>query len=208
MTTLGTSVNARTPSGLKVAKMSYVKLEAVAEDLRVLLPTVKGYGGGKWKIDSWRILEQTLPRAQFNYYVAESAELDECAAFTVPDNKLIVLRRDVYDGLFEDEAFSRSTVIHELAHIVLNHATTLHRGATLGEHQFCEDSEWQAKALTAAVMMPIDACRAAHSAHDLSQLCGTSLQAATYRINKLVERGALEAKRPSGGLFDVFKVNN
>lgn len=179
MTTLGNAQHARTPTGLKVMPMSYAKLEVIAEDLRLLLPTVKGYGGGKWKIDSWRILEMTLPQAKFNYYVADVSDLNDCAAFTVPEEQLVVLRRDVYDGLFDDEAFSRSTVIHELAHIVLKHAVTLHRGATLGQHQFCEDSEWQAKALTAAVMMPIEACRAAQSPFELSELCGTSLQAAT-----------------------------
>ena len=109
MTTLGTAQQVRTPSGMKVAPMSYAKLEEVAENLHPLLPKVAGPSGGKWKIDSWRLLEQTLPRAQFNYYVAEVSELNECAAFTVPENKLVVLRQDVYDGLFSDEAFSRST---------------------------------------------------------------------------------------------------
>lgn len=201
MTTLGTAQRARTPSGMKVAPMSYIKLEEVADGLRPLLPKAAGYGGGAWKLDAWRVLEQTLPRAQFNHYVAEIDELDECAAFTVPEQKLVVLRRDVYDGLFVDDVFSRSTVIHELTHIVLNHAVTLHRGAVLGQHQFCEDSEWQAKALTAAVMMPIEACRAAHSAHELARMCGTSVQAAGYRIEKLEARGELDSQRFNDGLF-------
>lgn len=204
MTTLGTAQHVRTPSGMRVAPMSYAKIEEVAENLRSLLPTVAGSGGSKWKIDSWRILEQTLPKAQFRYYVAESDELDDCAAFCVPENKLVVVRCDVYDGLFNDEAFSRSTVIHELSHIVLNHAVTLHRGAILGKHKFFEDSEWQAKALTAAVMMPIDACRAAHSSYELAQLCGTSTQAAKYRIEGLIKRGVLNEQRHKGSLFDNF----
>ena len=204
MTTLGTAQHGRTPSGMKVAPMSYAKLEEVAENLRPLLPKVEGYGGSKWKIDSWRVLEHVLPQAKFNYYVAEISELNDCAAFCVPEDKLVVVRRDVYDGLFDDVAFSRSTVIHELSHIVLKHPVTLHRGAILGVHEFCEDSEWQAKALTAAVMMPIEACKAVHSAHELSQLCGTSIQAANYRIDALVKRGLLDAQRHKGSLFDTI----
>lgn len=42
MTTLGTAHNARTPSGMKVAPMSYSKLEEIAEGLRALLPKVCG----------------------------------------------------------------------------------------------------------------------------------------------------------------------
>lgn len=204
MTTLGTAQHARTPSGMKVAPMSYAKLEAVAENLRTLLPKVQGSGGSKWKIDAWRVLEQTLPQAKFNYCVAGISELDDCAAFCVPENKLVVIREDVYEGLFVDEAFSRSTVIHELAHIVLNHAVTLHRGAVLGKHQFYEDSEWQAKALTAAIMMPVAACKAANSVHELSYLCGTSMPASKYRIDALVKQSKLDGQHNKGSLFDVL----
>jgi hypothetical protein len=201
MTTLGNSQSMRTPSGLKVAPMSYVKLEEVAEGIRPMLPMVQGHGRRPWTIDAWRVLEKTLPKAGFNYHVAEIEDLAECAAFTIPEQKLVVLRKDVYNGLFEDDVFSRSTVVHELSHIVLEHAVTLHRNAPKGAHGFHEDSEWQAKALTAAIMMPVEACKAAYSAPELAQVCGTSTQAATYRLNKLAERGIIDPDRNKGTLF-------
>lgn len=202
MTTLGTAAHgARTPSGMKVAGMSYDKLEDIAKDLRPLLPTLSRPGRSDAAIDCLRVLEQTLPKANYNYMYVDTQELQDCAAFTIPERNIVVLREDVYEGLFDDGAFSRSTVIHELAHIVLRHAVTLHRGAVLGQHKFFEDSEWQAKALTAAVMMPIQTCKEARSAHELAQLCGTSAQAAGYRIENLVKRGLIEAKRERG-LFD------
>lgn len=191
MATLGNAQHARTPQGLRVAPASYAQLEEVAKELGPLLPMVNGYGGSRWMVDSWRILESTLPSAGFQHHVSSISELDECAAFTVPDEKLIVLREDVYDGIFDGNPFSRSTVVHELAHIVLRHAATLHRGAPVVQHKFYEDSEWQAKALTAAIMMPLEACLAVRSAFELSEITGTSLQAATYRLNKLTERGCL-----------------
>lgn len=194
MTTLGTSQRGRTPTGVKVAPMSYDKLEDVANELRPLLPTVPG-SSGAWFIDCGKVLEDTLARAKFGYYIAATSELAEIAAFTIPDERLIVLREDVYDGLYRDEPFSRSTVIHELAHIVLNHAVTFNRGAPYGEHRFYEDSEWQAKALTAAIMMPIQACATCASHYELSHRCGTSTQAAQYRIQKLGERGKLDISR-------------
>jgi hypothetical protein len=203
VTILGTAKKgARTPSGLKVAPMSYDKLEEVARDLRSLLPRLRRQS---WQsndaIDCLKVLEKTLPRAGYNYMYVEEKELQDCAAFTIPGRHIVVLREDVYDGLFDDAPFPRSTVIHELSHIVLKHAATLHRGAVLGQHRFYEDSEWQAKALTAAVMMPVELCCKAASAHELAQLCGTSGQAATYRISNLVKRGIIEEKR-KGGLFD------
>jgi len=201
MTTLGSSQSLRTPTGLKVAPMSYAKLEEVAEGLRRLLPSASGYGDGRWKIDAWRILEKTLPQAGFGYHIAEIEDLKECAAFTIPEQRLVVLRQDIYEGVFKEDVFARSTVVHELAHIVLNHAVTLNRGAAIGKHQFCEDSEWQAKALTAALMMPIEACKAAHSAAELAAMCGTSTQAASYRLQKLTERKLLDPERYRGNPF-------
>lgn len=202
MTTMGTAEGgARTPTGMKVAPMSYEKLEAVANDLRPLLPKLSQIGRSPLAIDCLRVLEHILPKAGYNYMIVEAAELQDCAAFTIPEEGIVVLREDVYEGLFTDGVFSRSTVVHELSHIVLKHAVTLHRGAILGKHQFCEDSEWQAKALTAAVMMPVDVCRDARSAHELAQLCGTSAQAAGYRLEHLVKRGLIQAK-VERGLFD------
>lgn len=194
MTTLGKATEIRTPTGMKVAPQSYRTLEAAANELRAVLPKISASSP---KIDAWRLLEHTLFKAGYTAHIEDETSLQDCAAFTIPDSKLIVMRRDVYDGIFEDNAFSRSTVVHELAHIALNHHVTLHRGAELGKHKFYEDSEWQAKALTAALMMPVDVCQSVSSAEELSNLCGTSKQAATYRLERLEREGLIQKK----GLF-------
>lgn len=191
MTTLGNGQRSRTPTGMKVAPTSYAKLELAAASLYPLLPKVRGE---TYVIDGWRVLERTLPQAGYEPHVEEARKLEDCAAFTIPDEGLVVLRRDVYDGLFDGSVFSRSTVIHELSHIVLKHHVTLRRGA-VGPHGFHEDSEWQAKALTAAVMMPIDACRQARSAYSLAEMCGTSVEAAGYRLQRLVKERIIPAVR-------------
>lgn len=188
MTTLGSNSGARAPTGMKVAPTSYQKIEVATTVLRRLLPVVN-QAEGRYMLDGWRILEQTLPKAGFDYRVAKVTELDDCAAFTIPDMKLVVMREDVYEGLFDGSRFSHSTVIHELSHIALGHAVTLHRGAAAGAHKFYEDSEWQAKAMTAALMMPPEAFRQAPSPAALAALCGTSVEAASYRIERLRKTG-------------------
>jgi Zn-dependent peptidase ImmA (M78 family) len=60
-----------------------------------------------------------------------------------------------------------------------------------GEHQFFEDSEWQANAMAAALLMPIEACRKSKNATQLAKMCGTSAQAAQYRLERLIKRGIL-----------------
>lgn len=81
--------------------------------------------------------------------------------------------------------------VHELSHIALNYALTLQRGGSLEQHKFYEDSEWQAKALTAAIMMPLSVCREVPSAPMLADACGTSVESAGYRLQRLNKDGLL-----------------
>lgn len=183
------------PSGLKVMGQSYAKLEAAANTLRPRLPFAVGE---QFKLDCISIFEVTLPSAGYAYRTVEVDAVDECAAFTIPEERVVVLREDVYEKLHAGHVFGRSTVIHELSHLALQHHVTLHRGAMLGQHAFFEDSEWQAKALTAALMMPLDAARAASSPQHLAEMCGTSVESATYRIKTLVK---LKLLTPSHSLW-------
>lgn len=191
MTVFGDNHSTRTPTGYKVAPTSYAKLEGAAESLRPLLPVEQI---GSQVLCGWRILEQTLHRAGYEARVESNDVLADCAAFAIPAESLIVLRQDVYEGLFDDAVFSRSTVIHELSHIVLRHDVTLHRGARLGQHHFYEDSEWQAKALTAALMMPISVCQGASGPVELADICGTSIEAASYRLQRLQKERLIRIK--------------
>lgn len=186
MTPFGREPDTRTPTGMKVAPQSYASLEMAADSLRPFLPMEKG---SIHRVDGWRLLEQTLAKAGYTPHIMENSEMEDCAAFTIPSEGLVVMRKSVYEGLFADSVFSRSTVIHELAHIVLKHDVTLHRGAVLGTHRFFEDSEWQAKALTAAVMMSIEVCKKAGNAENLAELCGTSVESAGYRLERLRKDG-------------------
>ena len=179
MTTLFKDGKPSTPSGLRVAPQSYDSLEEIARGLQGLLPT---FPRDPYKLDCVSILEQTLQQAGFRFKILEESELTDCAAFTVPDENILFFRADIYDLLHKENVYGRSTVVHEMAHLVLRHAVTLHRGTETRTHGFHEDSEWQAKALTAALMMPIEACQLVRSPSELAALCGTSVQAATYRL--------------------------
>jgi hypothetical protein len=156
-----------------------------------MLPKARGE---KFRLDCGRILEHTLQKAGFFFRTGTIKEMPDCAAFTVPDDDLVVFREDIYEQVLEDHVFGRSTVIHEMAHIVLKHAATLRRGSPAGQHRHCEDSEWQAKALTAALMMPVTICKAVGSASELARECGTSVQAATYRLDRLVQDHIIKPK--------------
>lgn len=187
----------RTPTGLRVKGQSYVSIEKVAETLRPSLPVMHRE---KYRLDCQAVFEARLPAAGFNYRVTSIEEASDCAGFTVPEKGIVALRVDVYDLLCADQVYGRSTVIHELSHIGLNHHATLRRSSVGQQHEFYEDSEWQAKALTAALMMSIEAAKAAKTPKELAEMCGTSVEAATYRISNLVKK--LKLLTPSHSLWE------
>lgn len=199
MTTIVKDGVIRVPSGLKVKAASYASIEKLADAIRPNLPVKNGE---RFYLDALTIFERTFPQIGYPYRTAGIDEIDECAAFTItsPDGNVVVMREDIYDKLHAENPFGRSTVIHELSHIAQAHPITLYRGATLGGHRFCEDSEWQAKAGTAALMMPLAACQIAKSPQELAAMCGTSVESATYRIKTLV--GKLKTLTPSFPLWE------
>ncbi|WP_059953183.1 ImmA/IrrE family metallo-endopeptidase [Burkholderia ubonensis] len=179
-------VGPKRPSGYKVAPRNRVQLRAVADELRPMLVSEGCYKNDPYYLDASHLLENVLHRAQYTFHPDDSPELIETAAFAIPERKLIVIRADVYDKLSEGNAFSRYTVVHEFSHIVLDHAVTLHRGAVLGQHEWWEDSEWQANNLTAELLMPVAVVQAlGGNAQLIQQRCGVSAKAAENRLKNL-----------------------
>ncbi|PQV50668.1 ImmA/IrrE family metallo-endopeptidase [Paraburkholderia sp. BL21I4N1] len=174
------------PSGYKVAPMNRRQLRAVADELRPVLIDAGCYRKGPNYLDASHLLENVLHRAEYTFHPEDSPELVETAAFAIPERRLIVIRQDVYEKLEQGNAFSRYTVVHEFSHIVLDHAVTLHRGAVLGQHEWWEDSEWQANNLTAELLMPVDVVRALQgNLEQMQAQCGVSAQAAENRLKNL-----------------------
>lgn len=184
----------RGPNGYKVAPRNRLQLRATAQEL---LPFLRENGCfdteyGPDFLDASFLLENILHRAGYSFHVDDSGKLKETAAFAVPDKKLIVIRQDIYENLERHDPFARYTVVHEFAHIYLEHAVSLHRGAILGEHKWWEDSEWQANNLAAEMLMPVDAVKRLGGKPLLLQSdCGVSSRAATYRIDTLLKEGVL-----------------
>jgi len=144
------------------------------------------YTRGPGFLDAVHLLENVLQRAGYSFHPDDSGELQETVAFAIPDRKLIVIRDDIYDALHRDTPFARYTVVHEFSHIYLQHAVTLHRGATLGKHEWFEDSEWQANQFAAELLMPLEVVRRLDAMPLLIQAeCGVSARAVTTRLAKL-----------------------
>jgi hypothetical protein len=184
----------RGPIGYKVAPRNRAQLREVATSMRELLRAEGCYRteAGPDYLDATYLLENVLQRARYAFHPDDSGHLQETVAFTIPDRRLIILRDDIYNSLQEGGPFARYTVVHEFSHIVLEHALTLHRGVTLGQHQWWEDSEWQANNLAAELLMPVEVVQSLDGKPLLIQsTCGVSAPAAMHRIDNLKKEGLL-----------------
>lgn len=185
MVVISNNTSPRNPCGYQVASKSRQQLRTIAQGLLPILKAEGCFDKSLYNLDVSHLLENVLHRANYPFHIDDS--LTETAAFTIPERRLIVLKKDVYDSLENGNPFARFTVVHEFSHIVLDHAVTLHRGAVLGKHTWIQDSEWQANNLAAELMMPIEAVKMLEgNAQKISLTCGTSLSAAQYRVRNLV----------------------
>lgn len=179
------------PMGYKVSAWSGDQLRSIAKDAVLLLREEGCYPCGGDYLDVRFLLENVLQRAGYTYHVAETSEFPETVGFTIPEEKLIVLREDVYNEIDHDP-FARFTVVHEFSHIILNHAVSLHRGAILGRHKWYEDSEWQANNLAAEILMPVDVVlRCNTDEAKIQSSCGVSASAARHRVTNLKSKGVI-----------------
>lgn len=182
------------PIGYKVAGRNKAQLRALATQLLPLLREQGCFNShlGPDCLDAMFLLENILQRAGYAFHPDDSGELHETVAFAIPEKKLIVIRDDVYDNLHQGDPFARYTVVHEFSHIFLEHAITLHRGAQLGQHNWWEDSEWQANNLAAELLMPVEVIRRLEGKPLLIQAaCGVSSKAAGYRVENLRKENLL-----------------
>jgi len=182
----GCPTTAKSPCGYKVAGKKRTELRQLSDQFRSLLEAQGCYKKGPYFLDAIHLLENVLFRAGYVVHPISDTELTETAAFTIPEKGLIVLRESLYHDLFDHDPFARYTVVHEFSHIALEHAVSLHRGAVLGQHQWYEDSEWQANNLTAEIMMPLSVVRALDCKPLLiASECGVSSKAVHFRLENL-----------------------
>ncbi|MDL2288296.1 ImmA/IrrE family metallo-endopeptidase [Oscillospiraceae bacterium OttesenSCG-928-F05] len=111
--------------------------------------------------------------------------------------------RIYYNDTLEHQGFLRFSIMHELAHLLLQHLAD------------DAEREKEAKMLAARLLQPLivlDACGVA-SADELSALCGVSASAAGYRFKRLQERraagtiGMSRLERQVGAQFAPFIVS-
>lgn len=137
-------------------------------------------------------LELVMPRIfpGFALEVGLMSEMGVNHGLTIPDENVIRLREDVYDGLSRGVGRDRFTAAHELGHYIMHRKVPIvfHRQEH-GRLVAFRDSEWQANTFAGDLLMPRLLMLQCLSIDEVVKKFGVSSQAAIVQNKKLSKLG-------------------
>lgn len=153
---------ARIRSGLsKVMDSPYVPLDLVYEVMPILLPG-------------------------FRLEICFKSEMGDDHGQTSPEQQLIRLREDVYDGMCSGNGRDRFTGAHELGHLFLHSGVALARTAVRdAQVPIYRNSEWQADTFASALLIDEVMLGQCHSIRQVMKIFGVSEAAARMRAKDM-----------------------
>lgn len=165
------------PRGIRVEPLSRAKIRGIAEYVRTTL-------GVGVPVDMVKLIEHVLPHYGVEFEVLHAAQMKDDEALTYPDDLRMVFREDVYAHLLNCDPRANFTAAHEVGHLMLHQGVGLARSNSRQPHAAFRDSEWQADAFAAELLMPVSTCRGA-DIWTLAARCRVSRAAARIRLRSL-----------------------
>lgn len=132
-----------------------------------------------------RFVENVLPSIfdDFTFEVLPAKEMGECHGQTFPDEHIIRIRSDVYEGAADGIGRDRLTIAHEVGHLLLHHTESI-SFCRLSKNQKLpayEDPEWQANCFGGELLAPSTLIKGM-TVSEVAEKCGVSLDAAEIQL--------------------------
>jgi Zn-dependent peptidase ImmA (M78 family) len=140
------------------------------------------------------LLEFILPKAipSFTFDIREANEMRDNHGLTNVDEKVIILREDVYDGALRGVGRDRMTVAHELGHLLLHGRDRIFHRRAVGPPKAYRDPEWQAKAFAGEFLVSELFVNDFPSVYEVAQGFGVSEDAARFQVRQLAKDGKIK----------------
>jgi len=159
--------------------MSRASIRTLAKHLRTALK-IRGLYFPVMEVIEFA-LPQILP--DFEYQVASEKDLGQTHGLTFPQQSIIILREDVYEGALSGNGRDRMTVAHEIGHLLMHKDIAFARSEPNVEIAAFESSEWQAKCFSGELLVPhhLASVWGEKSVEEIARECGVSVHAADYQ---------------------------
>lgn len=135
------------------------------------------------------VIEFALPQfiPKFELQIGSVKEMGGTHGLTYPQEGVLILREDIYEGALNGVGRDRMTAAHELGHLLMHKNIAFARSEPGVKIRPFESSEWQAKCFSGELLVP-----SLHSnvlkgmtAEQIATDCGVSLIAARYQLGKM-----------------------
>lgn len=133
-----------------------------------------------------------LVQPDFALTIGELREMGDAHGLTRPEQQVIQLRADVYEGIRQGKGRDRFTLAHEIGHYVMHTDPGLARRlAERAKLPAYKDSEWQADVFGGALLISIEAAQQHRTPEELSLVCGVTVAAANATLGNYRSEGFL-----------------
>jgi Zn-dependent peptidase ImmA (M78 family) len=145
-------------------------------------------------VDIGTLLEHLMPKAMrgFIYDIRETLDMGSDHGRARPDDRVIELREDVYNGAIDGEGRDRMTVVHEIGHLLMHQSDRITHRRSFGPPIVYMDAEWQAKAFAGEFLIPVHLVQKFDSALKVAKACGVSIEAARMQLKQYTKEGLIE----------------
>lgn len=135
------------------------------------------------KFPTVEFLEFGLKSFGFDYDICEKSELDNCYAKTIPEEKVVKIREDVYIGAIKGIPRDVFTILHEVGHVIFHNNRTIEFARNEEKIPIYMSPEWQANTFAAELLVPAD-CITGMTEKEIVNVYGCSYEVAYIQMRQ------------------------
>lgn len=129
---------------------------------------------------------------EYEFLVEDINEMGSDHGRTYPDQKVISVRLDVYEGACAGRGRDRMTLAHELGHFLMHRQLPFNRRVDSKTIPSYRSSEWQANCFGGELLMTASHVHLCKDPQEATELFGVSYQAAEYQWGKFIDEGIIK----------------
>jgi Zn-dependent peptidase ImmA (M78 family) len=167
----------------KVPPMSRDAIRQVAQKVRKINEELTGKNSACFPIVEFLDLTLAKHFKSFVLEICSQYKMGDAHGLTFPDENLIQIREDVYEGACLDKGRDRMTLAHELGHLVLHSNLGFARMEYGNSIPAYMSSEWQANAFAEELLIAAEHVNQCRYDFEVSEMFKVSDEAANVQLD-------------------------
>lgn len=130
-----------------------------------------------------KFLEYILPQFDYTLEICDPSEMKDKYALTLPGEKILRIREDVYINATRNNPRDLFTIAHEIGHVLFHDSNSIVLARSSDEIKAFESPEWQANTFAAELLAP-SCVLFGKSIEEIVKIYGCSKEVAKIQLSK------------------------